>query len=111
MTTAQPVPESRRNQTTTLLAQSINPPAPTGTRLWTKPVTPSMTAWAVALLNSQLAAIKVSVPRILGNVTSHVKQSRLVPKDPVVVVAVPKPPAESRPAVIGHAIDISPRSQ
>ena len=29
-----------------------NPPPPKGTRLWTRPVSPSMTAWAVSLLNN-----------------------------------------------------------
>ncbi len=52
MTTAIAAPESRRNHATTLISQSINPPPPPGTRLWTKPVSPDMTAWAVALLNS-----------------------------------------------------------
>ncbi len=52
MTTAQPVPESSKQPATTLLSHSINPPPLDGTRLWTKPVTPAMTAWAVSILNS-----------------------------------------------------------
>jgi len=52
MTTAHSIPNPRKTSTTTLLSTSINPPSPEGTRLWTKPVTPAMTAWAVSLLNS-----------------------------------------------------------
>lgn len=52
MTTAHAGAESRKKSATTLQSTSINPPPPDGTRLWTKPVTPGMTAWAVALLNS-----------------------------------------------------------
>ena len=52
MTTAHSIPDPRKNLATTLLSSSINPPPPEGTRLWTKPVSPAMTAWAVSLLNS-----------------------------------------------------------
>ena len=52
MTTAHSIPNPRKNSATTLLSTSVNPPPPEGTRLWTKPVTPAMTAWAVGMLNS-----------------------------------------------------------
>jgi len=52
MTTAHSIPNPRKNSATTLLSTSINPPSPEGTRLWTKPVTTAMTAWAVGMLNS-----------------------------------------------------------
>jgi len=52
MTTAQSTSQSRRKAPTTLISHSVNPPPPNGTRLWSKPVSPAMTAWAVSLLNS-----------------------------------------------------------
>jgi GH25 family lysozyme M1 (1,4-beta-N-acetylmuramidase) len=55
MTTTASTSESRRKVPTTLVSHSINPPPPAGTRLWTKPVSPAMTAWAVSVLNSPSA--------------------------------------------------------
>jgi len=52
MTTAPVSGASHSKTAATLVSTSINPPVPEGTRFWTKPVTPAMTAWAVGLLNS-----------------------------------------------------------
>jgi len=52
MTTAQSTSQSRPKVPTTLVSHSVNPPPPSGARLWSKPVSPAMTAWAVSLLNS-----------------------------------------------------------
>ncbi len=55
MTTAHVSGASRKQPATTLVSTPNNSPPPEGTRLWTKPVTPAMTAWAIGLLNSPSA--------------------------------------------------------
>jgi hypothetical protein len=47
------------------------------------------------------------VARVGADVTADVREGTVVTDDPLVIVTLPEPPAETRPAMIGHGVAIA----